>query len=178
MKNLKRRKVSNEEFTQYYNDEVLWKKIRYVIKQKSSAFTPDEIEDIITDGMMRGLSYYREGYKKTVHTNIVQYIVYTILNRYRDFKNKRRKDDIIKEYYIANKSGEYNLNHIDLLLDIDCLPETEKTIVKHLLDGYSHSKVKIMMGIGDKKFKSALSSIARCILNRPKKQGDITCQIQ
>lgn len=165
-KNKKIQPVHNNEFEKHYKDIDLRKKMRNVINKTYNKFHENELENIIVDSMIRGMSYFKDGYNTTIHTNIIKYLKYGMSNANRNYKTKIRKEERIKQYYTINKSYEYTINNIDLLLDIDCLPETSKKVAICLLSGYSKTETKEILEIGDNKLKIALSSIAKCILNR------------
>ena len=97
-----------------------------------NTFNKEEINDIVTYGIFRGLSYFIEGKGRALHTNIIDYVNKEFLNEFKKRKSFKNRDMKAKDIFLQKKKFYFiNYEEIDVMLDLwECYDDYLK-----ILDG-------------------------------------------
>ena len=102
-----------------------------------NSFNKEEINDIVTYGMFRGLSYFEQGKGRELDTNIIDFVNKEFLNELK--KKKSERERLHKAISIVLKRKNFyfeNYKEIDVMLDLCELYD----VYLNILDG---NKVEI-----------------------------------
>lgn len=84
-----------------------------------NSFNKEEINDIVTYGMFRGLSYFKQGKGRALDTNIVDFVNKEFLNEIKKKKRERQRDTKAISITLKRKKFYFeSYQEIDAILDL------------------------------------------------------------